>query len=778
MPGATEQPSGSMILVGQVVGQDGEAIGGASVWIESASDRATETDTDGRFAFDGLSPGGYVLMARKGELTGGPHPVRVAGSSAPVVIRLEPGVAARVTVLDDASQPIEGAVVWVLGDPMTAQTDAQGTARLAGLSPGWLELEAQAHGFAPGRMSTILDAAGAEGRVTITLAKGVPVAGRVRDVRGVGIPGVQVFAVPAGHLLERQARASAVTGADGTFSIAAIAPGAYWFAFVRDGRRETRTSGRLVERAVDDLEIVMDDGALVAGAVVDPDGRPASHATVHLEPLDDHLGLLRPRKTSSGADGAFELRGLSEARYALHAESEAGVSQVYVIDLDAREPAPRHLGLVIESAVEIAGVVVDDTGAPVPGIIVQARSQERASTFASSATTGAGGEFLIEHLPTGRFTVWAGREERPADQGIEVMAGDHDVRLEVSRAGAIRGEVVLDATGAAPGRFRIRLEAPDQRPLRTSGGEDGKFEVRGLWPGEYTLVFYGPELVETRTAPVALSPGETLDLGRVRVQRGRTISGQVVDGAGRPVAGAKVRMGRGPFAWPTFDDSLSEVRSTVSDTRGAFSIVGLQPATSHISIEAEHPRHGRSLTVDVPGGVADPPPVTLVLRGVGSVVGMVVQAGQPLAHALIGAGDPELAGSTTDERGQFLLPAVPEGALVLRVLSPPDYRAHTHTVQVVAGAQSRVTIDVPAGNVSLAAMVRPDASASFAFAEVMLFQGDRAFSNRRELIARYISGGQGAGIWSGPSTPPLRFERLAPGDYTLCAVPLTQDPFA
>lgn len=81
-------------------------------------------------------------------------------------------------------------------------------------------------------------------------------------------------------------------------------------------------------------------------------------------------------------------------------------------------------------------------------------------------------------------------------------------------------------------------------------------------------------------------------------------------------------------------ESMSGVRSTISDQDGQFAIVGVPPTATNAM--ADHPDRGRSLAVAIPEGAADPPPVTLTLRGFGSITGKVTRKGEPVANAAVG----------------------------------------------------------------------------------------------------------------------------------------------
>lgn len=356
----------------------------------------------------------------------------------------------------------------------------------------------------------------------------------------------------------------------------------------------------------------------------------------------------------------------------------------------------------------------------------------------------------------------------------------------LARTGTITGRVVVAGTSAPPARFSAHAASPRVEGSYSAPGVDGAFAIRDVRPGTLTLEIASPGFVPSKVRDVVVEANETTDVSTITVQRGRTITGKVVDGAGQPVADARVGFGN----IVRFDDAevdLDERRSgsiTVSDATGAFVLVGV---TEHarlgpmpLVVAAEHPVRGRSLAVDIPAGVADPPPVTLVLRATGSIAGHVTQAGKPVT-AMIGAGWPELGAAMTNDDGAFAISKLPAGPLVLRttVYSPraPLLRHPWQTtVTVVAGTQVDVTIDVPVGNLALLLDVKPRAGDDVPAAKLYLFTGTVAIERYSQIAAQYFIGSRGTGEWRGPSSPPVRFGDLVAGVYTLCALPRSATP--
>jgi protocatechuate 3,4-dioxygenase beta subunit len=105
-------------IEGLVRGSDGKPVAEAAIFLRDGAGRVLErfsmiaTDGSGRFAYDGLEPGEYVVLARSAtETSGESAPVRVReDGTAEVELTLGPGTMLLVTLSDDEGNPIECSV--------------------------------------------------------------------------------------------------------------------------------------------------------------------------------------------------------------------------------------------------------------------------------------------------------------------------------------------------------------------------------------------------------------------------------------------------------------------------------------------------------------------------------------------------------------------------------------------------------------------------------------------------------------------------------------------
>jgi len=782
-------PEGTLILEGQVLGPDGDPVGGATVWLGSVPPRTTKTEDDGSFSFDKLVGRTYALTARSADLIGGPVSYKLTATSDPVVIRMAAGATLEVTVLDESSRPIQGADVRE-GEDTTAKTDAAGKATLRPVRPGWVAVEARAAGYAPNTAFTTIG--GGTGQLTVTLRKGFAVSGKVVDEAGKPIAKAMIHP-DEGMWGAGGRKGDIVTDARGEFEIPALAPGSYVLVAM-DGEHAPARSNPITvkDHAVTGIVITMQAGGVFAGNVVTPDGKPVPFATVRITGKgEDAWMATTPRQATTDEGGAFEIRGLARTLLQARAESDTAASKIIDVDLVA-QTAVRDARLVLDVTGQIAGVVVDESGAPVPEVQVNAfpdllggaSAEGLALAGMSSTTTDGGGRFVITGLPDGAYRLWAARSApgfgQWGERGVKASTGDKDVRIVLASPGKLVGKLALEG-GDAPSSGLVQVGW--NPPIPTN--KDGEFKLDDLGPGSYDVTFRGPEFEETVRRDVKIEPGKETDLGTVVVQRGRRLTGKVI-GKNGPVAGAKIKVGEmllsadGNESQMDTIEAMYGTRSAVSDQNGEFTVIGISKKSQ--TVIAEHPELGRSTGSPIPGGTDDPPPVTLTLRAFGELGGVVTMQGKPQGSVQVSValkdGGASAVLAQTDATGAFHLTRVPEGEVVIQAMKAGmmNMKSTTVTATVVAGKQTTVSIDIPVGDIALTVQIKPRAGQQVDAAQVFLLDGAASPTNAKQLTDGFFQGGaKGMKFWLGGDLPMPVFEELVEGAYSVCTIPITGD---
>lgn len=466
-------------------------------------------------------------------------------------------------VVDGLAQPIPGADVIVAsadgssGIPLErldsakldglqlvrTSTDALGRFLITLPLTGATRFGVRASGFALHERTIPLPNEDTTDLGDIVLVPGVVLRGRVLDsarapVVGARLTRLDVDASPAVVLGSSEQHVNAVTGEDGSFAIADLAPGAWSLLVVADDHPEKLERG-LAEsgRVASDVEIVLEDGLEIRGRVVGapaealadlwiraiPDPGTAAGKLYAGDHVDPERFVVRPRGARCAADGTFVVRGLQ-----------------------------RGLDYVVS-----ARVGEHDFFGPI-------------RTGQMTARAGARDVELVYRVATAlAFQVVDGATQQPVTE-FEVHLGRAHVQALANDDGSVR-------RAFPDGRVRV-VHGLD-------GGGDEPLELRVEARGYATA----------RMPEVRLSPGQEKDLGVVRLVPASVIAVRVVaDATGAPIAGARVSLApeapgaqEAPERVASNDASHSAWHTAESDADGLarLNAVGGAP----VRLRVEHP---------------------------------------------------------------------------------------------------------------------------------------------------------------------------------------------
>jgi hypothetical protein len=277
-------------------------------------------------------------------------------------------------------------------------------------------------------------------------------------------------------------------------------------------------------------------------------------------------------------------------------------------------------------------------------------------------------------------------------------------------------------------------------------------------------------------------------VGTITVDEGRSVSGQVLDADGRPVAGAKVvagprLMGSGTEVGGSGPGLGSAMRHAESDAGGRFVLGGVGPQAIMVVAASTT---GRSSVIEVPPGSADAV-LTLTLAATQVVEGKVTQAGKPLAKAIVTA-QPQ-----SGFRGQFMVNTGEDGRYRYDKLAPDTYQIsalkprgmgavemRTRVVTVPPGragaAPIQVDIDLPSSDLQLSITVKATDGTVPSAAQVFFIDARVSATIEIELeraIATHGDARYAQGFVMGAA--PFVVENLAPGVATVCALSVWGD---
>lgn len=251
------------------------------------------------------------------------------------------------------------------------------------------------------------------------------VRGRVRGVDDEPVEGAELILVDLGG---RQAE-RAVSDPFGGYRLTVFGAGRYVLATSAPAYQPQATTLELGEH-VADLDIVLESSGVLAGTVVGPTGMPLMAASVLL--VDGRGDLIASALTAD--DGTFGFDDLAVGQYtvAVNAEKHQPVAVPVAVESSAR----RHDRIELSALARLRGMVTstDVTGVAAPGPAADALVTvlDSSGIVVAVATTGPEGEYAIEELSAGEYTVVTAGHPPVASQ-VRIVGGEdvrHDVVLQ------------------------------------------------------------------------------------------------------------------------------------------------------------------------------------------------------------------------------------------------------------------------------------------------------------------------------------------------------------
>ncbi len=512
-------------------------------------------------------------------------------------------------------------------------------------------------------------------------------AGKVVDAAGRPVARARVRAVPA-PADSPPPSGETRTDAGGRFRIPGLRAGWTYLLKVDGGDFAPTRQIADVPPAVQPgkpVRITVTPGAEVSGRVVDPGRRPVPGAAVRLLPLlraDESWPdpeALKPLEGLSGSEGRFLLSHLAPGQYRLEIVRE-GFAPIRIsgVEIPPNSPAV-HLGdLRLPAGVTIEGRVVDEQGRPLAGALVAVPSDAQGE-MPVQVETGLDGSFRLKGLARGdRYDLHIQAEGFVPRQAPGVEAPPSEpLRIELRR-GRTLSVRVLDPDGRpVPGARLSRLEstmtnAAGGRSGHQSStslgetGDEGSFQIGNLEPGVLDLMVnadgFQPMLARGLHIPEDAAAGAV----EITLVRGGVVEGQVLDGDGKPVAGARVSA-----SLEEAEAVPAGMSSGNTDGEGHYRLEGLVPGSYQVTVDSVELSDRLWAKAAVGTGVRR---LDFRFPSGAQVSGQVVDSqGAPVPRAslsLVPVGGGYLSNTVSRADGSFTFKGVPDGDFNLRGAAP------------------------------------------------------------------------------------------------------------
>lgn len=429
------------VLRGRVQDALGQPLPGARVSVH-ADRQEVEGQADAQGAFALAVPEGAwpVEASAPGHVSATVERVPVALSTGgEVTLTLARGGGLQGTVLDADGRPLQAAFVFAyrggqrLGQ---ARSDEQGRFALEGLPAGAAELFVRSEDKRRCARAPLEVVSGETRQATVRLAAGSAVVGRVTSRDGQPVGGVPVHARSVVGSVFREGK----TDERGEFTVGDLYPGRYRVSVPGTARDAPRAEA-LVELDAGQArcDLVARSGAVLAGVVEGPDGRPVAQAGVFA--LQD---ALQRAEVQSDEAGAFRIEGLPPGTYRVYSRRGEELTGTLPPLTLAEDAAQEGLRITLRAPARLRGRVLDPGGQPVPELELAARGRD--TPVRRGARTDAEGRFEMAPFYDGAYQV-------SADRG--------GLALEARRRGAAEarlGPLPFEVAGGRDVVLELRLE--------------------------------------------------------------------------------------------------------------------------------------------------------------------------------------------------------------------------------------------------------------------------------------------------------------------------------
>jgi uncharacterized GH25 family protein len=591
---AIQLPAGATVE-GRVTSTEGKPLADAQVVVADAAVNGIagfspfrgETDDDGQYRIEGISPGPHTLAATAEGYRRAVRDVEAAVEPRKVDFQLDRGLEISGRVVDDGGNPVPDAGVSLFGTGKRSQdaaTEADGTFRLSGVEDGDYVLEALKRGYSSGpvRKLTVAGAPVSGIELKLTPSEGT-ITGRLTGLEFSQLARVRVWVSAAFNL--------GTVDVEGSYRISHLAPG-HWRVQATVPDTPLHAEGEVTlepDAAEARLDLNFGGGHTLTGVVL-RNGEPLAGAALILTRPGQAL------RTSADLQGAFRFEGLEDGSYELNAGTGGGAWHKETVEITEDQTVRVEL-----RTASLSGRVVDATdSSPVSGarIFVKGPEGSSRSPFSSDATTDARGVFRLAEIEAGAWTVQAAKEGYATGQrSIEVgdsPPGDVEIRLDPTEGVTVEA---LLPTGQPPERIRVAALDGGGATVSTGTyltGENGRARVPNVPPGSWLLLIESDQSAPaTVPAPV---PGPAVHV--VLPPAGR-LSVQVPDLKGD----AKVVLSGGGGVYRDFDWDGS-VRSEWDLDGGARSFDRLPAGVWQVTARAADGRSWSGTATVTPGGSA------------------------------------------------------------------------------------------------------------------------------------------------------------------------------
>lgn len=364
------------------------------------------------------------------------------------------------------------------------------------------------------------------------------------------------------------------------------------------------------------VSLVLPKSGAIEGRVLDEKGEPVRRFAIDvLTPATDDNPAVPPlfSRSFESEDGAFRVTDLPSWAVIVRATA-ADHAPVFSAPVMAGPSEVAKVELTLSKGCTLTGRAVDPSGAPVPGVFIDAESLIAAGQMSNVALEAAAqgetqddGSFVLPNVPRGKIAV-RGYDGANAVSTAEVDVSDCDsappVKLVMSPGGSLTG-VARGADGEPLAGARLTLMHRPIGFVNTTSDAEGRYRFEQVPPGPLRMMAEHADRV--KVVDLEVQEGKETELD-VTLPPGGTsaIRGQVTAG-GRPLQGVRIML-----ATPTDERGGIGLYYPTTAEDGSFHVTSLPAGLYMINVESTitgtgvQVKPGEVATVELK--VADLPP--------------------------------------------------------------------------------------------------------------------------------------------------------------------------
>lgn len=349
-------------------------------------------------------------------------------------------------------------------------------------------------------------------------------------------------------------------------------------------------------------------GASLSGYVKDEGGNLVPDALLTLDPsMFDNMGIVPDDRLTSRTDasGWYSFVNVPPGERTVTITA-GGYGKLTVPRITFVKEEQISRDFTVRVAELICGVVIDDAGQGIAkATVIAIGVSNTQGTTRDQVVTNDKGEFCFENLTKGDYNVIAtakGYRSQPRNTRISTGTSNHQILL--MRDAKVCGMVIDAASGKPMPSFKVRMriwtgEGSPTSPLNDGeytevNSGNGEFCIEGVPPSDFVVEAVAPGYAPTYSNHFTVNQSQPVNGVMIKLGRGGTISGRVVDAEGKPIARARVVTQDNNWIDDEFQKVLGNqfpTNTTTVDVRtdeaGRFLCTNLNPDVYQIVVTAE-----------------------------------------------------------------------------------------------------------------------------------------------------------------------------------------------